>query len=428
MLRVSNKLFKVPQLWAASARLSTKSPRKPASAFSQSMKIVGELSKFRLSSLVVVTTGAGFICAGGPIDLCTLLAASAGTALCAASAGTFNQVAEKDIDAMMNRTMHRPLPSGKISPLAASAFGAAAGAAGVGLLYAATSPVVAALGLGNIALYAGAYTYSKRRTEMNTWIGAVVGAVPPVMGWLAATHALSANPSASASLQQLAAADPLYMPSLLEYGALVTGEAIALAALLFLWQFPHFFALSWMYREDYARGGFQMVAVNDPTGTRTAGLISEYSLYLTAFPLLTSVLGYTSYMYTIEGTAANMYLLYLAHRFRDDKSNANARRIFLCSLWYLPLLLAGFVFHSRIWNALTDEQEDKDQITDALVGAKAQLKGLCVHERMTNMDHLCAKIASEKAVESATKGADALGEVITQQKQEEVQEVQDEGK
>jgi protoheme IX farnesyltransferase len=235
----------------------------------------------------------------------------------------------------MKRTLTRPLPSGNITPTAATIFGATSGIAGTALLYAATNPVVAALGFANIGLYAGLYTYTKKHTEWNTWIGAIVGAIPPVMGWAAATG-----------------------------GSIVAPEPAALAALLFLWQFPHFFALSYLHREDYARGNFQMVAVNDPTGQRSSKLILEYSLYLTALPILASAGGLTSYMFAFEGTAANAYLLYLASKFHQDHTNAGAKRVFLCSLWYLPVLLAGFLFHSRMWDkqAIT-ETENADEVS-----------------------------------------------------------------
>ena len=313
-------------------------PTKPSkkvdpNSFKGKVKSYLELSKFRLSSMVVFTSGAGFACAGMPLDYTTMAAVCTGTALCAASAGTFNQIFEISEDSKMKRTLTRPLPSGNVSKTSATVFGASTGLAGTALLYAATNPVVAALGLANIGLYAGLYTYTKKHTELNTWIGAIVGAIPPVMGWAAATG-----------------------------GNIMSPEPAALASLLFLWQFPHFFALSYLHREDYARGGFEMVAVNDPTGSRSANLVMEYSLYLTALPILTSAMGITSYMFAIEGTVINSYLLYLAKKFQQDKTNAGAKRVFLCSLWYLPLLLAGFVFHSNVWNQqeITNETENDE--------------------------------------------------------------------
>ena len=154
-----------------------------------------------------------------------------------------------------------------------------------------------------------------------------MGAIPPVMGYAAASN-----------------------------GIIFAPEPAILSSILFLWQFPHFFALSWLHRQDYALGGFQMVPVNDALGIRTAALIQEYSLYLTALPILTSILGYTSYMFAIEGLVANAYLLRLVYKFKQDKSNANARKIFLCSLWYLPVLLIGYAFHAKtIENKLESE-------------------------------------------------------------------------
>ena len=298
-------------------------------SFMGKLKSYGELSKFRLSSMVVLTSGAGFAAAGLPLDYCTMAAVCAGTALCAGSAGTFNQLYEIEQDSKMKRTIARPLVTGNVSRTEAAMFGLSTGAAGTALLYAATNPVVAALGLANIGLYAGIYTYSKQHTEWNTWIGALVGAIPPVMGWAAATG-----------------------------GSIVAPEPALLASLLFLWQFPHFFALSYLHREDYARGGFEMVAVNDPTGSRSAGLVMEYSMYLTALPILASATGLTSYMFAFEGTAVNLYLLYLAQKFRQDRTNAGAKRVFLCSLWYLPALMAGYLFHSTMW----DKQKVEDEV------------------------------------------------------------------
>ena len=295
----------------------------------QRLGIYGELSKVRLSSLVVVTTGAGFLATGLPIDWAVLGTTCVGTAFCAASANTFNQTLEQEYDSKMNRTNSRPLPSGRVSTTEATMWGITAGAVGSSMLLLTSNPVVAALGLGNIFLYAGPYTYLKRRSEINTWVGSVVGAIPPVMGWAAATGG------------EVLAADPMF-----------------LAGILFLWQFPHFFALSWLHREDYARGGFQMVAVNDPDAVRSGSLVLRYSLYLTALPLVAYGLDLTSSMFALEGSFVNMYLLYLAMKFKNNQSNANARRVFLCSLWYLPLLLGSFVLFSKRWdgNRLPTEQ------------------------------------------------------------------------
>eukprot|EP01031_Cornospumella_fuschlensis_P031718 gene31718-38331_t len=411
---------------------STKSPSK--------LKSILELSKFRLSSLVVLTTSAGFLAAGFPVDLLTLSTASVGTALCAASASTFNQVIEVDNDRLMKRTAQRPLPSGKLSLGFAKQWGVLTGLGGVGLLYATTSPLVAALGAGNILLYAGLYTYSKRFSEINTWIGSIVGAVPPLMGWLAATHPLTLPSSTPSThpLTTLVQSDPLHFPALTEglgvgwegWGGFVCGEPIFLSTLLLLWQFPHFFALCYMYKDDYKRGGFKMVSTADDfagvgsASQRVADLTLRYSVYLALVPPVSSYLGYTSYMYTVEATALNAYLLYLCAKFHNKQSQGNARRIFLTSLWYLPLILVGFIFHSRIYNiqgeALEEDAEGVKLVAnatkggdlvwgeDALLKAKQYMKSICMHEQMHEKDHLCAKITTEKALENAGKKVEGV--------------------
>jgi heme o synthase len=288
------------------------------------------LSKLRLSSLVVLTTGAGYICASSPIDMISLAYTCFGTFLCASSAATFNQVIEKDNDAAMNRTKARPLPTGRVPLSNATAWGIATGLSGTAILYSLANPVVAALGLANIVLYAGPYTYLKKHSEINTWVGSLVGAIPPVMGWASATG-----------------------------GSICSLEPLAMGSILFLWQFPHFFALSYLHREDYARGGFQMVATNDPTGSRSANLVMNYSIYLSVLPIITTSAGLTSMMFAVEGTAVNAYLLYLAHKFQSDHSNSNAKRIFLYSLLYLPILLGAYVLHSNHFQSIDNEQSDK---------------------------------------------------------------------
>ena len=313
------------------------------------IKILADLSKLRLSSLVVVTTGAGFFCAGAPILWDVMSLTCIGTTLCAASAGTFNQIIEKDRDANMNRTKMRPLPAGHISTFNASLWGITTGALGTSILSIYTNDLVACLGLFNIFLYAGPYTYTKPMHEINTWIGSLVGAIPPIMGWFSAVNtptyisahvtntipALLASPTSTLS-STIIPAMPLYLqPSIL--------NPLLLSSILFLWQFPHFFALSYLYREDYTRGGFQMVAVNDATGARSASLIRNYTILLSTIPYIATYYDITSAMFAVEGTVLNTYLYYLTYKFSKNHSNANARKIFLTSLWYLPLLLGMYV-------------------------------------------------------------------------------------
>lgn len=313
------------------------------------------LSKFRLSSLVAFTTAAGFVSAsyGMPFDWTTFGAVCAGTSLCASSASAFNQIFEKDHDAKMKRTCQRPLPSNRISLPTATKFGLSTGVLGTALLYAGTNPIVAALGLGNIFLYAGPYTFSKRFSAYNTWLGSVVGAIPPVMGAAAASG-----------------------------GVIMSPESIIMATLLLLWQFPHFFALAWMYRQDYASGGFRMVSTEDPSGMRTASVMTEYTWYLALLPVATTLTGYTSYMFGVEGVALNAYLLTLVYKFKSDRSNANARKVFLTTLWYLPLLLCGYLFYARHEDSLTDSLPSSVDL--AMDRARAQLRQLCLHEAIVD--------------------------------------------
>ena len=312
-----------------------------------------QLAKAKLSALVVATTAAGFVAAGGPLSEQALLAGSCvvGTALCSSSAAAWNQILEKDRDAKMKRTQQRPLVTGQLSVKEASVAATLWGAAGTSLLYIGTDPVTTALGLSNIGLYAGLYTYMKPRSIYNTWVGAVVGAIPPVMGWTAATG-----------------------------GSIMDLDAIILGTTLYLWQMPHFFALSYMYRTDYKRGGFAMLPVLEEDGERTSGVMLRYAAYLSAVPIAATVTGVTSSMFALEGIALNSYALYVANKFRQERTNANARKVFLTSLWYLPIWLVLFLLHSKVW----DEEKDRDVLRDALSGmihsVREQGRQICLHE------------------------------------------------
>jgi len=343
-----------------------KTPANPAplslfGALHERAGLYSELSKSRLSALVVVTAGAGYAAGTPVLDPATLASLCVGTSLAAGSANTFNQWIERNRDKRMKRTANRPLPSGRMEANEALGWGVFSAGSSCAILAAGTNPVTAGLGAFNIGLYALPYTLSKPRTEWNTWIGAVVGAIPPVMGWTAAGGDLVAMPPA------------------------------LLGATLFLWQFPHFFALAWIHRKDYARGGHQMVPVNDPSGERTAALIQRYSLAMLPLPLAASSMDVTSWMYALEGTAATSYLLYLSQEFKQDRSNDNARKVFKCSLWYLPLLLGLFVFHRK-------RQESEGEET-AMEAAKAAMKSMCLHEALSTPHGgkiLCPKVDAVK--------------------------------
>lgn len=333
-----------------------------------------QLGKARLSALVVSTTAAGYLLAGVPASWTTFGACCAGTALCAASANTFNQVIEAHTDKLMKRTFQRPLPSGRMSRVHAGAFGALSGAVGVATLAATCGPVTAALGAANIGLYAGVYTPLKRVHTVNTTVGSVVGAIPPVMGWVAATSV-----TASAGIAAMAAP-----------------EALLSGALLFCWQFPHFHALAWLLRRDYAAGGHSMHVVTDPSG-RTAALHSLLGVAgLAAVPFASVATGITGSMFAVEGLAVNSYVALLAYRFYRSANDDTARPLFRASLWYLPLMMALMVYHSRNWR---DAEGEPGRMRDAL-------KGACPHELIVDgaAGGAAGKVASPAVVSATAAG------------------------
>jgi protoheme IX farnesyltransferase len=321
------------------------------------------------------------------VDWLTCLSAVTGTALAAAAANTFNQVIEAPQDALMKRTQGRPLPTGRLSRAQALTFGAGATAASAAVLLAGTNPLTAALGMGNIALYALVYTPLKRVTELNTAVGAVVGAVPPLMGWAAATGSL-------------AAVDPFL-----------------LAYILFAWQFPHFHALSWSLRHDYARGGYAMVAVADAaSGARTSALALRHAAALSLVPLLSSAVGATSPMFAVEGLLLNAYFLKLALNFSRSPSDASARALFRASLWYLPLLLALMVFHAKHWRTVEEQVKLEQQVESRLLLAQEQGLQLREEEQLQAQEQqqhvaAAAAAAASAALTPASRGV-SLGEAI----------------
>ncbi len=274
---------------------------------------LAELAKVRISALALVTTGLGYaVAAPGRFDFVHFAATGIGTALAACGANALNQLAERDLDAKMLRTKNRPLPAGRMTPRAAFAFGAACAIGGTLLLNFAVNALTAALALGTVLTYTLAYTPLKRRTPLCTLVGAVPGAIPPVIGVTAACGA-------------------------------ITADALWLFLFLLLWQMPHFFAIAWLYRADYARGGFPMLAVVDPDGSRTARQSILYMAFLTAVAALPFVLGHRGVVYLAVALALNVAWGVFVVRFARAKTDAAARATFLASLPHLPLLLAAFV-------------------------------------------------------------------------------------
>lgn len=268
--------------------------------------VYARLAKIKLTALVVMTAAAGYAMAPVPFDPLIFFVSSLGTGLASCTANSINQYFEVPFDSNMNRTKNRPLVRGQISPLHAVSFAVACGVPGIALLTLAVNPLTGFLGALNIFLYTCCYTPLKRLSITNTWVGAVVGAIPPVMGWTAATGAL----------------DP---------GALLLG------AFLFSWQFPHFNALSWNLREDYSRGGYRMMSVTHPAMCKRVAL--RHSVGLIGLSALAPVLDVTMWTFPIISLPINLYISFLAFRFYRKGDRNSARKLFFCSLWHLPMLL-----------------------------------------------------------------------------------------
>ncbi|XP_020821659.1 protoheme IX farnesyltransferase, mitochondrial [Phascolarctos cinereus] len=268
--------------------------------------ILARLSKIKLTALVVSTASAGFVLAPVPFDLYCFLLASVGTGLASCAANAINQFFEVPFDSNMNRTKNRPLVRGQISPLLAVSFATCCAIPGISLLTWGVNPLTGVLGAFNIFLYTCCYTPMKRISIANTWVGALVGAIPPVMGWTAATGSLDAG-------------------------------ALLLGGILYSWQFPHFNALSWGLREDYSRGGYCMMSVTHPAMCKRVAL--RHCLALIALSVMAPILKVTTWTFPIISFPINLYISYLGFRFYKDSDRISSRKLFFCSLWHLPLLL-----------------------------------------------------------------------------------------
>ncbi len=272
-----------------------------------------QLTKARLSALVVVTTAVGFIMASaGSIDWLRLLWTVLGTTLAAGAASAFNQLAEVRRDGLMSRTCTRPLPSGAMSPAHSFVFAMLLAFGGIACLMVMVNPAAAGLALLTLLIYLFAYTPLKTRTSLNTLVGAICGAIPPMIGWVAATGTL-------------------------DYGAWI------LALLVFVWQIPHFLALAWLYRKDYERGGFAMLPVVDPSGRLTARVVVLMTLVLLPLGVAAALSGLAGWLYTFGSVALGLWMLRLGLRLHAQRSDSNARRVFVASLVYLPALLCLMV-------------------------------------------------------------------------------------
>jgi protoheme IX farnesyltransferase len=266
------------------------------------------LAKPRLNMLVVGSTLAGYVMGGGAMsDVVRVLMMVGGTALVAGGASAFNQVIERRTDALMRRTQHRPMAEGRLGSADALVYASVLSLAGLAILTVAVNPLSAWVAFATLISYAAIYTPLKLRTSFATVIGAIPGALPPVIGWAAATNGLSQG-------------------------------AWILFGILFLWQLPHFLAIAWLYRDDYARAGFPMLPVIEPDGRSTARQSVLYAAALLPLSLAPTLIGMTTAVYFVSALILTLGFLALTLRFAKTRSVPDARRVFFGSIIYLPVL------------------------------------------------------------------------------------------
>jgi len=275
--------------------------------------IFAELIKARLTSLVLITTLVGFYMGSrGPLDVLLMFHAMLGTAALAAGAAALNQYLEREWDAKMPRTADRPIPAGLIQPQMVLLLGAVLSVLGMVQLLTQVNPLTAMLGAVTLGSYIFVYTPLKRLTTLNTLVGAIPGALPPLMGWTAATGEIGAG-------------------------------GWALFTLLFFWQLPHFMAIAWLYRADYHTAGFRMLSGVDPDGSRTAAAAIRHTLALIAFSLAPVALRLGGKFYGAGALLLGTSFLHCAIQFARNTSHERARQLFFASILYLPLILGLLV-------------------------------------------------------------------------------------
>jgi protoheme IX farnesyltransferase len=279
-------------------------------------RVVGDLAelvKARLTLLVLLTTAVGFYLGSeSPIEYKALFHVVFGTAAAAAGAAALNQWWERRADALMRRTRTRPIPAGRMRPLQALVLGIILSVFGIGYLAIVCNGLSAALAAITIAIYIFAYTPLKRASTANTAVGAIPGAIPPMIGWAAARGSIGVG-------------------------------AWSLFAIIFLWQLPHFFAIAWMYREDYSRAGFRMISSDDRTGERSASQSVFFCILLLVIAGLPTFLGIANFVYlAIELLLGGLFTA-VAMRFLRMRTASSARSLFIASIVYLPLLLGALV-------------------------------------------------------------------------------------
>ncbi len=286
-----------------------------ALSLAEKLRAYVELTKPRITFLVVLTTVAGF-CLGSQsaIDWVKFFSLIVGVALLSSGIATINQWMERDLDALMLRTKTRPLPTGKLNAGQALVFGMALIVLSNAYLAIFINPLTAGLGVITAASYLLIYTPLKTRSTLSTFWGAFPGAMPPLVGWVAARGELSV-------------------------------EGWILFAILFLWQFPHFLAIAWMYREDYARAGIKMLPVVEPEGKVTGQQIVTYTLLLLPVSLLPTLANISGKIYFVGACALGLAFLYVSLRTAMQRSKWQARQLLLASVLYLPILFGLMVLN-----------------------------------------------------------------------------------
>ena len=282
----------------------------PLSVGRRSSQVIADylaLTKPRLNSLVVVTSAGGYYLGVSSPAFLPMAAVAMGTALVAGGAAVLNQVYERETDALMQRTRLRPLPDQRVTPEEARTFGTLLAGAGLVFLSVSANALAALLALVTLVVYLTVYTPMKRRSPLATLIGAVPGALPPLIGWTAASGSLSLG-------------------------------GWALFAIVFLWQIPHFMAIAWLYRDDYARAGFPMLPVVEPDGRRAGLQAVFYAAALVPASVAPTVVGLTGAAYFWTALILGVGLLWMAARFALSRTDATARLLFYSSITYLPLI------------------------------------------------------------------------------------------
>ncbi len=266
------------------------------------------LAKPRLNLLVVASTLVGYAMADGEsLGFLRVAGLLLGTGLVAGGASAFNQVIERDLDALMKRTRMRPMPDQRLQPMEGVLFGSAITIAGLLMILMSANLLAAAVALATLLSYVVVYTPLKTRSSFGTVIGAIPGALPPIIGWAAASGSLPP-------------------------------QAWTLFGIMFLWQLPHFLAIAWMYRDDYARAGFRMLPVLEPDGRSTGRQAVVYAAALVPLSLAPTLMGMAGGVYFGGALVMGLAFLWLTLKFARTRAAGDARRVFFGSIAYLPVL------------------------------------------------------------------------------------------